>query len=95
MDRFSVDVAEVRRAEKRLRELGDSLASAPGLKYSVDPEKVGNAELTRALTEFHEASRRSTDDLCALAEDTARRLADTADDYLLGDQAAGDAMDAR
>jgi hypothetical protein len=95
VDRFSVDVAEVRRAEKRLRELGESLASAPGLKYSVDPEKVGNVELTRALTEFHESSRRSTDDLCALAEDTARRLADTADGYLLGDHTAGDDMDVR
>lgn len=86
MDRFSVDVAEVRRAEKRLRELGDALASAPGLKYSVDPEKVGHAELTQALGEFHEASRHSTHDLGTLAEDTARRLSDTARDYELGDQ---------
>lgn len=85
MDRFSVDVTEVRRAEKQVRDLGDALASAPSLKYSVDPEKLGNTDLTQALGEFHEASRQSTDDLHALAEDTARRLSDTADEYVVGD----------
>jgi hypothetical protein len=86
VDGFEVDVAELRHAVGRVRALAESFAEVPSLRYTVATGEVGSEELARALTEFHEASLRGARGLCALTEETAVRLADTADDYERRDQ---------
>lgn len=90
MDGYQVDIAELEYLESLVRELGRSFADSASLKYSIAASELGNDELARALTEFHDHSRQITKDLCADAAETASRLGDTAGSYERHDRASAE-----
>lgn len=87
---FYVDLEELTRTAKVVRELGRSFAASASLEYVVAATAVGNEGLARALAEFHEHSRRAADHLCADMAETADRLRCSVEEYRSHDQACAD-----
>jgi hypothetical protein len=92
MDDLSVDVDELRRTAATVRGLGEQLASAPAVKFGIEPRQSGDDVLAGALDRLHEASRHSVSVVNDGATRTADRLMISAQDYADTEQAHLDAL---
>lgn len=92
---FEVDAEELRRAGRLLRDRGDLFAESNSLKYFAAPDQVGDDELASALAELQTESRRTVDDLRRVAAEAAKRLADTAEEYVRRERSVANRLAAR
>jgi hypothetical protein len=81
MDELSVHVDELRRAADTVRGLGEQLATAPAVKFGIEPRQSGHDVLAEALERLHEASRHSVSVINDGAAHTADLLLLSAQDY--------------